>query len=75
MQVDQGALFYSYDVGNVHVIVLCPYADVSRSSAQTAFLTADLAAVDRAVTPWLISVWVRATVQPARMFCERGRCE
>ena len=58
--VEAGALFFSYNVGNVHIIVLCPYADVSAASAQTAFLSADLAAVDRSVTPWVVVSWVRA---------------
>ena len=33
--VDSGALFYSYDVGGVHVIVLCAYSDYSDTSPQT----------------------------------------
>ena len=33
--VDSGALFYSYNVGSLHVIVLCAYSDVSDSSPQT----------------------------------------
>ena len=52
-----GALFYSYTVGSVHVLVLSAYVDLSATGAQAVFLNADLAAVNRSVTPWVIAVW------------------
>ena len=55
--VDSGALFYSYDVGGVHMVVLSAYSDTSATSPQTVFLTTDLAAVNRTRTPWVVCVW------------------
>ena len=52
-------LFYSYNVGGVHVIALSAYSDYSATGPMVSFLRADLSAVDRAVTPWVIAVWVR----------------
>jgi len=57
--------FYSADVGLNHlvflsseVIALGPYGGVT-VEAQSAWLTADLAAVDRARTPWIVAVFHR----------------
>ncbi|XP_073003800.1 purple acid phosphatase 22-like [Typha latifolia] len=48
-------LYYSFDVaGGVHVIMLGSYADYDSNSAQYKWLVADLAKVDRRITPWLI---------------------
>mmetsp|Transcript_23644 Transcript_23644/g.46291 ORF Transcript_23644/g.46291 Transcript_23644/m.46291 type:complete len:612 (-) Transcript_23644:88-1923(-) len=47
-------LWWSRDVGPVHVIGLCSYAETSPGSLQYRWLAADLARVDRAVTPWVI---------------------
>jgi acid phosphatase type 7 len=59
-----GGLYYAIDVGTVHVVALAGYCPemtststqpcVGAGSAQQAWLEADLAAVDRAVTPWVI---------------------
>ena len=54
---ETGALFYSYEVGGVHVVALSAYEDISPDSVQTKFLEADLAAVDRARTPWVVCAW------------------
>ena len=55
--VATGALFYSYEVGGVHIIALSAYEDLSATGPQTAFLLNDLAAVNRTRTPWLVCVW------------------
>lgn len=55
--VATGALFYSYEVGGVHVIALSAYEDLSATSPQTVFIKNDLAAVNRTRTPWLVCVW------------------
>jgi 3',5'-cyclic AMP phosphodiesterase CpdA len=47
------SLFYSYNVGPAHVVMLCTYCDYNASSPQFAWLQEDLATVDRAVTPWV----------------------
>ncbi|KAG6519929.1 purple acid phosphatase 22-like [Zingiber officinale] len=48
-------LYYSFDTagGAVHVVMLGSYADFNSSSPQYEWLAADLAKVDRRVTPWL----------------------
>ncbi|XP_052173357.1 purple acid phosphatase 22-like [Diospyros lotus] len=49
-------LYHSFQVAGVHVVMLGSYVDFRASSDQYKWLTADLAKVDRAVTPWLIVV-------------------
>ena len=54
-------LYYSFNRGVVHFIVFSAEAYLySRSNAflanQLAFMTADLAAVDRKVTPWVVAL-------------------
>ena len=46
--------FYSFDHGPVHFVLLSSEHAFDRASAQYAWLEADLAAVDRSITPWLI---------------------
>ena len=48
--------FFSYDSGDLHVVVLCPYVLWGIDSAQYRWAAADLAAVDRSITPWLIVI-------------------
>ena len=48
------ALYYSYEVAAVHIIMLGSYADNGRDSAQFAWLQRDLASIDRGRTPWVI---------------------
>ena len=50
-------LWYSFEAGPVHFIMLCSYADFSDASIQAQWLRSDLARVDRKKTPWLIAVW------------------
>lgn len=49
-------LFYSFRVSGVHFLMLSSYSDFSASSLQMAWLTAELASVDRTLTPWLVAV-------------------
>jgi 3',5'-cyclic AMP phosphodiesterase CpdA len=48
------ALYYSYETGPAHVIMLGSYAPYGKGSKQMAWLKRDLAAVDRGRTPWLV---------------------
>lgn len=50
-------LFYSFDVGLAHVVMLCSYCPTEPGSVQHDWLNYDLARVDRSLTPWLIGVW------------------
>ena len=47
-------LYYSYDIAGAHVVMLGSYTDHDAHSEQAAWLAADLAAVDRARTPWVL---------------------
>eukprot|EP00667_Euglena_gracilis_P011568 EG_transcript_11834 len=47
-------LFYSCNYGSVHLVMLNSYMAFNPGSPQHEFLAKDLAAVDRAVTPWLL---------------------
>lgn len=64
-----GALYYSYEQGPAHVLVIASFWVYSVGSAQYNFIDADLKAVDRTRTPWLIVIlhapWVTSnTVHP-----------
>jgi hypothetical protein len=47
-------LFYSYDHGPVHVVVISTETNFTAGSKQWLWMDADLSAVDRAVTPFVI---------------------
>ncbi len=47
-------LFYSVNIGPVHLIALTSYTNYTRVSAQVAWLKEDLSMVDRESTPWVI---------------------
>jgi len=46
--------WHSYDFGSLHTVVLSSEHDCSDGSRQKAWLTQDLAKVDRTRTPWLV---------------------
>ncbi|KAA0153600.1 hypothetical protein FNF29_02988 [Cafeteria roenbergensis] len=48
------APWYSYDVGPVHVVAMGTEHDFRTGSPQHAWIEADLKAVDRSVTPWIL---------------------
>ena len=50
-------LWYSFDVGSVHVVTLCSYAAYGADSLQYQWLENDLAKVDRSRTPWVVAMW------------------
>jgi len=50
-------LWYSYDAGLAHVIMLCSYCDFSESSPQAKWLASDLSRISRERTPWLVATW------------------
>merc|ERR1712136_643377 len=49
-------LWYSYEAGMAHVIMLCSYCVVTPGTPQHEFLQRDLASVDRRRTPWVVVV-------------------
>ncbi len=49
-----GVFWYSFAVGSVHVAMLSSEHDPSPGAPMGDWLAEDLAAVDRAVTPWLV---------------------
>lgn len=50
-------LFYSFDVGLAHVVMLCSFCPTEPGSAQHEWMKYDLSQVDKSVTPWLVGVW------------------
>lgn len=46
-------LYYSFDTAGCHVIMLGSYADFDEDSDQYKWLQADIARIDRVVTPWV----------------------
>lgn len=50
------ALYYSFNAGPIHIINICSFfpGGWGAQSAQNAWVDADLAAIDRAVTPWVM---------------------
>lgn len=53
-----GVFYFSYNAGPAHIVTLSSFfpAGFGANSAQTKWLDADLAAIDRSKTPWLIVV-------------------
>ncbi|KAI4372799.1 hypothetical protein MLD38_010987 [Melastoma candidum] len=51
------SLYYSFNAGGIHFIMLGAYADYNRTGAQYAWLVKDLQSVDRTSTPWLVAAW------------------
>lgn len=57
-------LYYSYETGPLHIVMLGCYVDYAASSEQARWLRQDLASVDRSRTPWLlvgmhVSLWLQ----------------
>lgn len=52
--VDPASLYYSFDMGNVHIAIISTEHDISAGTAQWQWLQADLERVDRQQTPWLL---------------------
>ncbi|KAL3812381.1 hypothetical protein ACJIZ3_013649 [Penstemon smallii] len=50
-------LYYSFDAGGVHFIMLGAYVDYNQNGNQYAWLQRDLEKVDRDKTPWLVASW------------------
>jgi hypothetical protein len=50
-------LYYSFNAGGVHFVILASYTHYKRTSEQYRWLERDLKQVDRSVTPWLIASW------------------
>ncbi|KAJ3693111.1 hypothetical protein LUZ60_012206 [Juncus effusus] len=50
-------LYYSFNAGGIHFIMLGAYTDYNRTSAQYNWLKEDLSGTDRRVTPWLVAAW------------------
>lgn len=48
-------MYYSYEAGGVHFLMLSTYQPISPGSAQLDWLRSDLASVDRQRTPWLVT--------------------
>lgn len=51
------SLYYSFDAGGIHFIMLGGYMDYNRTGQQYLWLKNDLEMVNREVTPWLIAAW------------------
>jgi len=49
-------LYYSFNVGAAHVIMLCSYCPYKYGTPQYTWLDGDLKSVDRTLTPWVIAV-------------------
>ncbi|XP_039050914.1 purple acid phosphatase 15-like [Hibiscus syriacus] len=50
-------LYYSFDAGGIHFVMLGAYVPYDKSSDQYKWLERDLSNVNRSVTPWLIAAW------------------
>ena len=54
--LQDGSLWWSMDVASAHFVFLSSFSDYSTSSSQYKWLAADLAGVDKSVTPWTILI-------------------
>ncbi|KAM5563075.1 purple acid phosphatase 15 [Rosa sericea] len=50
-------MYYSFNTGGIHFIMLGAYTLFDKSSEQYRWLEQDLAKVDRSTTPWLVATW------------------
>lgn len=50
-------LWYSFDAGLAHIIMLCTYCDTEPGTPQHTWLQSDLESVNRLQTPWLVAAW------------------
>ncbi|XP_042059243.1 purple acid phosphatase 23 [Salvia splendens] len=50
-------MYYSFDAGGVHFVMLGAYVDYNKTGDQYAWLERDLENVDRGTTPWLVAAW------------------
>lgn len=50
-------LYYSYDAGLAHVVMLCSYCPAAPGTEQYRWLERDLASMRRTRTPWLVLSW------------------
>nr|XP_025693638.1 purple acid phosphatase 15 isoform X3 [Arachis hypogaea] len=50
-------LYYSFNAGGIHFIMLGAYTSFDKSGEQYKWLEKDLASVEREVTPWLVATW------------------
>ncbi len=56
--------YYSFDHGPIHFVQFSTEVNFEPGSDQYAFVTADLAAVDRSKTPWVIAGFHRPYITP-----------
>ena len=59
-----GRDYYSFDHGPIHFVQFSTEVNFEPGSDQYAFVTADLAAVDRSKTPWVIAGFHRPYITP-----------
>lgn len=52
--LDATRSWYSFNTGNVHFLILDSERPTQHGSPQHSFAAADLAAVNRSVTPWIV---------------------
>uniref|UniRef100_A0A1J3ECL3 Purple acid phosphatase n=1 Tax=Noccaea caerulescens TaxID=107243 RepID=A0A1J3ECL3_NOCCA len=50
-------LYYSFNAGGIHFVMLGAYIAYDKSGKQYEWLKKDLEKVDRSVTPWLVATW------------------
>ncbi|GAU28657.1 hypothetical protein TSUD_159390 [Trifolium subterraneum] len=50
-------LYYSFNAGGIHFIMIGSYVSYDKSGDQYKWLEKDLASLDRKVTPWLVATW------------------
>lgn len=51
------SLYYSFNAGGIHFVMLAAYIDYNRTGAQYAWLKQNLADIDREMTPWVVAAW------------------
>jgi hypothetical protein len=54
-RLDPRLSYYSFNTGAVHFLVLDSETPAGPGTPQRAFVEADLAAVDRSKTPWIVA--------------------
>ncbi|KAK3009598.1 hypothetical protein RJ639_013099 [Escallonia herrerae] len=67
-------LYYSFNAGGIHFLMLGGYTAYTKSSDQYRWLERDLANVNREVTPWLVGVWNQPWYSTYKVHYKTAEC-
>lgn len=67
-------VYYSFNAGGIHFVILGAYVSYDKSSDQFKWLESDLANVDRSITPWLVAAWYPPWYSTYKVHYKEAEC-